>query len=62
MDNYNADTTDLFLFALGNFFGINIVILKSVKENVGLRILKKMMAALEKLYILLRPGPSILIL
>ena len=38
---YNADTTDLFVFALDNFFDINIVILKSVKENVGLRILKK---------------------
>ena len=29
MTYYNADTTDLFLFALGNFFDINIVIFKS---------------------------------
>ena len=26
---YSADTTDLFSFALGNFFNINIVIFKS---------------------------------
>ena len=29
MTYYNADATDLFLFALGNFFDINIVIVKS---------------------------------
>ena len=29
MTYYNADTTDLFLFALGNFFDINIAIFKS---------------------------------
>ena len=29
MTYYNADITDLFLFALGNFFDINIVIFKS---------------------------------
>ena len=29
MTYYNADTSDLFLFALGNFFDINIVIFKS---------------------------------
>ena len=29
MTYYNADTTDLFLFALGNFFDINTVIFKS---------------------------------
>ena len=29
MTYYNADTIDLFLFVLGNFFDINIVIFKS---------------------------------
>ena len=29
MTYYNADTTDLLLFVLGNFFCINIVIFKS---------------------------------
>ena len=28
MTYYNADTSDLFLFALGNFFDINIVIIQ----------------------------------
>ena len=33
MTYYNADIIDLFLFVLGNFFDINIVIFKSNKRE-----------------------------
>ena len=33
MTYYNTDTTDLFLFALANFFDINIVIFKSNEKE-----------------------------
>ena len=61
MTYYNADTTDLLLFVLGNFFCINIVIFKSNERECWAEDLTKMMTAIEKLSILLRPCPSILI-
>ena len=61
MTYYSADTTDLLLFALGNFFGINIIIFKSNERECWAEDLTKMMTAIEKLSILLRPCPSILI-
>ena len=41
MTYYNADTTDLFLFALGNFFDVNIVIFKSNERECWAEDLKK---------------------
>ena len=61
MTYYSADTTDLLLFALGNFFGIKIIIFKSNERECWAEDLTQMMTAIEKLSILLRPCPSILI-
>ena len=41
MTYYNADITDLFLFALGNFFDINIVIFKSNERECWVDYLMK---------------------
>ena len=62
MAYYNTHTTDLFLFAPGNFFEINIVIFKSNERECWAEDLIKMTATIEKLSILLRPYPSMLIL
>ena len=50
IDYYNADATDLFLFALGNVFDINIVIFRLNERECWAEDL--MMAAIEKLSIL----------